>query len=260
MTSFFEIYSNGLFLILGFMTLIWLLSVYLKNAGIVDIFWGIGFIILTGYYLLVENEISWRGWLISLLVLLWGLRLSIHIFARNYGKPEDIRYQNFRKNYGGKHYWWVSFFQVFMLQGILLWMVSAPILGTMHHPASTRFGFIDLLGLLFWFTGMYFEVAGDRQLNKFRKNPDNKGKIFDDGLRRYTRYPQYFGESLIWWGYGLLALASGNIFTLISPIIMTWLLYFVSGVKMMERYQSTKPGFDEYKNRTNAFFPWFPKK
>lgn len=260
MTSFFEIYSNGLFLILTLMTILWLVSICIRDASIVDSFWGIGFIVLTGYYLFTANELIWRGWLASSLVLVWGLRLSIHIYLRNAGKGEDIRYQNFRKNYGEKRYWWVSFFQVFLLQGILLWMVSSPVLGTIHLPSDTNFSVFDFFGIIFWFTGMYFEIVGDIQLSQFRKNSENKGKIFDRGLRKFTRYPQYFGEAMIWWGFGLFSAASGNFFTLVSPMLMTYLLYYVSGVKMMDKLQMQKPGFEQFRRRTSSFFPWFPKK
>lgn len=260
MTSFFEIYSNGLFLIIAVMTLLWLVSIFLKNASIVDAFWGIGFIILSGFYISTQDALIWRKWMVLLLVLIWGIRLSVHIFIRNYGKGEDIRYQNFRKNYGIKRYWWVSFFQVFVLQGILLWLVSAPLLGTFHSLQNHSFSFFDLAGILFWIIGMLFEIIGDAQLKKFRRNPENKGKLFDSGLRHYTRYPQYFGEAMIWWGFGMLSIASGNYFTLFSPALMMYLLYYVSGVKMMDKYLEQKPGYQEYMKRTNSFWPWFPKK
>ncbi len=256
-----EIWLLGLLLIIAFVSLVWILSVILKNAGIIDIFWGLTFVLVTVFYFIVTPEISARKILVSTLVLIWGIRLSVHIFMRNLGKPEDYRYQEFRKNYGEKRYWWFSYFQVFLLQGTLAWLISTPLAAINYYALDKPLGAIDILALLLWLTGFIFETGGDWQLSRFKSNPANKGKLLQTGFWKYTRHPNYFGDAAVWWGFGLFSIAAGAWFPVFSPVLMTWLLLQVSGVAMLERTLiNTKPGFDEYINKTNSFIPWIPKK
>ena len=256
-----EIWLLGLLLIIVFVSLIWVLSVVLKNAGIIDIFWGLTFVLVTGFYFYVTPEISARKILVSTLVAIWGIRLSVHIFMRNLGKPEDYRYQEFRRNYGEKRYWWFSYFQVFLLQGTLAWLISTPLAAVNYYAADKPIGAIDIVALLLWLTGFIFEAGGDWQLSRFKSNPANKGKLLQTGFWKYTRHPNYFGDAAVWWGFGLFSIAAGSWFPVFSSVLMTWLLLQVSGVAMLERTLiNTKPGFDEYIKRTNSFIPWIPKK
>ncbi|HSO88728.1 MAG TPA: DUF1295 domain-containing protein [Draconibacterium sp.] len=258
--TFFEIYLQGLLIVVVFFTLVWVLSVFIKNASIVDIFWGLGFVLAATFYFIATPGISTIKIITMALVVLWGLRLSMHIFFRNAGKPEDYRYQQFRKNYGEKRYWWFSYFQVFLLQGFLVWIISAPLLAINYFSGENPFGILDILGILIWLVGFTFEAGGDWQLNRFKADPANKGKLLTTGFWKYTRHPNYFGDAAVWWGFAVLSVASGCYLPVLSSVLMTWLIVKVSGVAMLERtMKNTKPGFEEYVKRTSAFVPWFPK-
>ncbi|GAB4315090.1 MAG: DUF1295 domain-containing protein [Phototrophicales bacterium] len=260
--SFLEIYIIGLGAIVLFMTAVWLISVWITNASIVDMVWGITYIIAAiVYFMLTENGYDTRKWLILILTVIWGGRLSLHITIRNWGKGEDFRYQRFRERYGAQRYWWFSFFQVFLLQGLIAWIVSLPLLAAQYHDTPAYLTVFDVLGVVVWGIGLFFEAVGDWQLSRFKANPENKGKVLNTGLWKYTRHPNYFGDSMVWWGLFLLALStSGGVLTIVSPILMTYLLLRVSGVLMLERALKHKPGYEEYIRRTSAFFPMPPKK
>ena len=246
--------------ILGVMTLLWVVSLILKNSSIVDIFWGAGFVVVVWItFALTPQGYDLRKWLISLLVTVWGLRLTLHILIRNWGKPEDFRYQKWREE-NGKSWWWRSFFQVFMLQGIIMWIVSTPLLAAQISPTPARLGVLDILGILLWGFGFYFEAAGDAQLTRFKSDPANKGKVMNRGVWQYTRHPNYFGDSAQWWGFYLIAASAGGWWTVFSPILMTLLLVRVSGVALLEKTMEKRPGYLEYKARTSAFIPWFPRR
>jgi steroid 5-alpha reductase family enzyme len=259
--TFLSIYLQGLILVTAFFTLVWLLSVFLKNASIVDIFWGLGFVLLNGFYFLATPGFSVLKIITAVLVTLWGLRLASHIFFRNLGKPEDYRYQEFRKNYGEKRYWWFSFFQVFLLQGTLVWLISAPLLAINYFSAEKTILPLAVFGIVVWVVGFTFEAGGDWQLKKFKSNPENKGKLLTSGFWKYTRHPNYFGDAAVWWCFAVLSIASGCYLPVLSSVLMTWLIVKVSGVSMLERtMKNTKPGFEDYVKKTSAFIPWFPKK
>lgn len=195
------------------------------------------------------------------MVSLWGLRLSAHIFLRNLGKPEDYRYQEFRRNYGEKRYWWFSFFQVFLLQGTLVWLISAPLLAINYYSAEKTIWPIAVLGMLVWLVGFTFEAGGDWQLSRFKANSTNKGKLLTAGFWKYTRHPNYFGDAAVWWGFAVLSVASGCYLPVLSSVLMTWLIVKVSGVSMLERTMiNTKPGFEDYLKSTSPFIPWIQKK
>jgi len=258
--SFLEIYGIGFGIILILMTILWLVSLRLKNSSIVDIFWGTGFVIANWvYFMLTPDGYMLRKIIISILVSIWGLRLSIYILLRNYGKPEDFRYQKWRKE-SGKIWWWKSYFQVFLLQGVLLGIISIPLLAAQINPLPDHLTFFDFMGIAVWLIGFYFESMGDYQLARFKANPENKGKVMDKGVWRYTRHPNYFGDSAQWWGYFLIASTSGGWWTIYSPILMTLFLLRVSGVALLEKTMEKRPGYKEYIRKTSAFVPWFPRK
>ena len=258
--TFLEIYGIGFGIILLLMTILWLVSLWLKNSSIVDIFWGTGFVIANWvYFMLTPDGFMFRKLIISILVSIWGLRLSIYILLRNYGKPEDFRYQKWRKE-SGKIWWWKSFFQVFLLQGVLLAIISIPLLAAQINPLPDHLTVFDFLGIAVWLFGFYFESMGDYQLARFKANPENKGKVMDKGVWRYTRHPNYFGDSAQWWGYFLIAAAAGGWWTIYSHILMTLFLLRVSGVALLEKTMEKRPGYKEYIRKTSAFVPWFPRK
>lgn len=248
-------------IVLALMTLLWLVSLALKNSSIVDIFWGTGFVVVAWVaFLLTPGGAEDRKWLLILLVTVWGLRLSLHILVRNWGKPEDFRYQVWRKE-AGAGWWWRSFFKVFLLQGILLWIISAPLLAAQINAQPARLTWIDLLAIAVWLIGFFFEAVGDWQLSRFKANPADKGKVLNTGVWRYTRHPNYFGDAAQWWAYYLVALAAGGWWTIFSPLIMTSLLWRVSGASLLEKtLRAEKPGYREYIESTSEFIPWFPRQ
>jgi steroid 5-alpha reductase family enzyme len=259
--NFWEIYGWGFACVMVLMTLVWIASVFLKNASIVDPFWSVGFIVAGVYYYFNTDGLEIRKNILLVLLLVWGLRLAMYLGWRNIGKEEDYRYQKFREDYGAERYWWFSFFQVFLLQGFLLWLISAPLLAAMYFGENQPLGIFDYLGIVIWLIGFIFEAGGDYQLARFKSKPENQGKLLTTGLWKYTRHPNYFGDATLWWGYGLFSVAVGIYLPLLGPLLMTFLIIEVSGVAMLERnLKEKKPGYKEYIERTNAFFPWFPKK
>lgn len=245
-------------LILCLMSVLWLISLTLKNASIVDIFWGIGFIVVTWFaFSYGPGYLPRKQWMTAL-VTLWGLRLALHIGFRNWGKPEDFRYAKWREENGAR-WWWASFFNVFLLQGLLMWIISAPILAAQSSGFPAILTSLDLFGALVGLTGLLVETIADLQLTFFKRDKSNKGRILTTGLWKYSRHSNYFGEALVWWGIYIIALAAGAWWTIFSPTLITWLLLRVSGVTMLERTMRLKPGYEEYSKKTRAFFPWFPK-
>lgn len=259
--SFWGLLEITALVIWGIMTLLWLLSLVLKDAGIVDIFWGLGYVIVNWVAFFVSpNEALPRHWLLNIIVTLWGLRLFLHLFRRNVGKPEDFRYQEFRRKYG-KKFWWFSYLQTFMLQGTLIFIISTPLVIAQYSSTPRNLGFLDYFGLLLFVIGFFFEAVGDIQMTQFKKNAANKGKVLKTGVWKYTRHPNYFGDATEWWGFYLIAAAVPfGFLTIFSPLIMTFFLIKVSGVAMLERtLAEKKPGYKEYMQTTNAFIPWIPK-
>ena len=259
--SFMSLWLLNGSLILVLMTALWLLSLALKDASIVDIFWGSGFVIVFWLTtLLIQEPLTPRIILLGTLVTVWGLRLSAHIFFRNAGQGEDFRYTTWREE-AGHSWWWRSYFKVFLLQGVLMWVVAVPLIAAQTGETTGPLTCLDTSGAALWLVGFIFEAGSDWQLARFKANPDNKGKLLTSGLWSVTRHPNYFGDAAQWWGFWLIAASAGALWTIFSPIIMTFLLMRVSGVVMLEKtLKNTKPGYAGYIERTSAFVPWLPKK
>ncbi|MBN2524555.1 MAG: DUF1295 domain-containing protein [Bacteroidales bacterium] len=258
--TFFQIYLLALAGILSMMTILWLISIKIRNVSIVDLFWGFGFVVAGAIYFLSTEGFEIRKILVMIMVAIWGLRLSIYLAWRNAGKGEDFRYSKFRKDYGEHRYWWFSFFQTFLLQGILMWLISAPLLGAQFYPDDSL-GVLDFIGIAIWLIGFVFEAGGDLQLARFKANPSNRGKVLNTGLWKYTRHPNYFGDAAVWFGYALICLSAGSCIPVLGSVLMTALIIKVSGVALLEKtLNTTKPGYEEYVRKTSAFIPWFPKK
>jgi steroid 5-alpha reductase family enzyme len=259
--TFIQIYLLALEAILSLMFVLWIASIIIKNVSIVDLFWGLGFVGVCIIYFLKADGLEIRKVLLLVMVAIWGLRLSIYLAWRNIGKGEDPRYQKFRKDYGEQRYWWVSFFQTFLLQGILMWLISAPLLGAQYYNVGNALSIIDLLGIIIWAIGIIFEAGGDFQLARFKVNPANKGKVLNKGLWRYTRHPNYFGDSAVWVGYALMSISAGSYLSVLGSVLMIALIIKVSGVALLEKsLNETKAGYKDYIEKTSAFIPWFPKK
>ncbi|MFK8003593.1 MAG: DUF1295 domain-containing protein [Polyangiales bacterium] len=252
--------------VLGAVSLLWVVSVFKRDASIVDPLWAPLFAIITASSL-AQSTLSPAKLLLAAMVFAWAARLGGYLLWRNWGQPEDFRYQAFRKNYGPERYWWFSFFQVFLLQGALAFFVSAPLQVATLSATPDAIGAFDIAGALIFGVGFVFEALGDYQLLTFKKDPHNKGKLLTRGLWAWTRHPNYFGNAAMWWGFGLSAFdftsfetSVSGVVAFLGPLLMTFLLLRVSGVSLLEKHLAkTKPGFEEYMANTPAFFPRPPR-
>ncbi len=239
------------------MATIWLLSLWQRDASIVDMFWGAGFVVVVWFTQVIQRAPQGIEWLLPILATIWGGRLTLHLTARNLGEPEDFRYVEMRDKWGSA-FPIVSLFTVYILQGTVMWVVSLPLQVT---PAGTTQIGPVILGSVLWAVGLFFEAVGDLQLTAFRAQPENRGQVLDTGLWRYTRHPNYFGDTLVWWGlYFVSGGLTGQWWTWIGPAIMTIFLLRISGVSLLERsLTQSKPQYAAYQARTSAFFPLPPR-
>lgn len=248
----------GTLTVFGCLFLLWLVSLYKKDASIIDIFWGMGFVIMAWTAIYVQPPVGPRGFVIAGLVTLWGGRLGIHLWLRNKGKGEDRRYAAMRASWG-KRFGWISLVTVFMLQGALIAALSVAIVMAVQSPAP--WSAIDIAGCALFALGFWFEAVGDYQLARFTSQKENQGRVMDQGLWRYTRHPNYFGDATLWWGFGLFSVSAGYAWALYAPALMSLLLLRVSGVALLEKTIKTRrPDYERYIRTTSAFIPWFPKK
>ena len=256
-----QLYYQASFLIFILVTILWIWSVYLKDVSIVDIFWGLGFVILNIFYVFNSGDLNSRKILLLVLVSVWGLRLSIYLAYRNIGKGEDFRYQEFRRKFGPKRYWWFSYFQAFLLQGALMILISSTLLGMSFSSQPTTLSTLDYIGIGIWLIGFIFEAGGDYQLMRFKKNTNNKGNVLTTGFWKYTRHPNYFGDAAVWWSYAIFSISAGAYWQIIGSILMTLLIINISGVTLLEKsLKQTKTAYSDYIDKTSSFFPWFQKK
>jgi steroid 5-alpha reductase family enzyme len=255
------VYVMNLAVALLFMVCVWPFSVVKKDVSIVDVFWGLTFVIIAWNTFAHAGGYLPRKILVASLTTIWGFRLALHIFQRSLGKGEDPRYQAFRANVGNR-YWIVSLVTVFGLQALLAWIISLSVQAAQTSSQPSHIVWTDIVGMLIWTVGFFFEAVGDSQLSRFKADPANKGKVMDHGLWAYTRHPNYFGESLIWWGMFVIALTDmRNVWVVVSPVLITFLLLKVSGVTLLEKtIVETRPEYRAYIERVNAFLPWFPKR
>lgn len=232
------------------------ISLIKKRNDVADIAWGIGYIIICIFLLLTRSS-SPLLWLLDSLITIWGLRLSIHIYLRNRGKQEDYRYHEWRQQWG-KTFYWRSYLQVFLLQGFLLIVILSPVI----HAAGSEPVATDIttwIGLFAWLVGFYFQSVADYQLMRFIKKNKQPGAVLQTGLWKYSRHPNYFGEILMWWGIFIITLPVENSFYfIISPVCISLLLVFVSGIPLLEKKKAGDPEFEAYKKRTSALIPWPP--
>jgi len=241
---------------------LWLLSLAKRNASIVDIWWGPGFLLLGCTALIAApGPVEARSRLIVALTALWGLRLGGYLMWRNWGEGEDSRYVAMRRHFG-ERFPWISLFTVFALQGVLQWTVALPVQLTAAAGGPPLWTALDVMGVALFAVGLGFETIGDAQLARFKADPANRGRVMDQGLWRYTRHPNYFGDFCVWWGLGAIALSvPGAAWTLIGPLVMSVLLLRVSGVALLERtIGRRRPAYADYVERTSAFFPRPPRR
>lgn len=252
---------------IGFFTIIFLIAQKQNNNSIVDIFWGLSFVVQVVYGLLFRllsgETVYWIQLVLSALIALWGLRLFLYIGIRNLKKPEDFRYVDMKKKWGTKNPRLKAYVNVFLTQAAFHFVVALPI--HLSMVAQTDVALPILIGSAMLFAiGFLFEAVGDEQLAAFKRQKKAgtaTSRILSTGLWKYTRHPNYFGEAVMWWAFGLLVFPTNlGFFALISPIVMTWLLRFVSGVPLLEKKYENDPEFQAYAKKTPIFFPWFPKK
>ena len=234
------------------------ISVARNKFDTVDTVWGIGFaVVAVVTFALSTGDFALRL-VTTVLTVVWGVRLGVHLHIRNHDKPEDRRYVDIMARAKGNpklH----MFVRVFLLQGAVMWFVSLPVQAAQY---ADSFGVLAWVGVAVWLVGFVFETVGDRQLSVFANDPSTKGKVLDTGLWRYTRHPNYFGDAAVWWGLYLLACASWpGAATILSPIAMTYTLAKGTGKPLTEKHlSSSRPGYAEYVARTSGFFPLPPKK
>jgi steroid 5-alpha reductase family enzyme len=241
------------------MVALWALGLALADVSIVDVFWGLGFVMVAHWVRATATGYPPRAWLVTALVTAWGVRLGGYLLWRNWGGGEDYRYQAMRRHYGAR-FWLVSLVVVFGLQGVLMWVISLPVQLAVASTTPAALGPFDALGTLLVLVGLGFESVGDWQLARFKGDPANRGRVMDRGLWRYTRHPNYFGDAVVWWGLYAFALATGHPLTIVGPLVMTYLLTRLSGVPLLEKkLAKTRPGYADYIARTSSFIPWPPQ-
>ncbi|MGE0461294.1 MAG: DUF1295 domain-containing protein [Vicinamibacterales bacterium] len=250
---------DSLLALLVLFTILWMASLRLRNASIVDMWWGPAFIVALAAYLGFAWPAHARAWLVLCATTLWAARLAWHIGRRNVGHGEDPRYRAWREQHGST-WWWRSYLQVFLLQAVVAWIVSWPLYFAVRDAGDFPNAW-DVAGGVMFAAGWLFEAVADRQLARFKHDPATRGHVMNRGLWRYSRHPNYFGESVLWWGLGIIGAGTpGGTIGLLGPLLITWLLLRVSGVAMLERtLVKSKPGYEEYIARTSAFVPWPPR-
>lgn len=235
----------------------WLVSLAKRDVSIVDSVWSMLILLAAVVYAALLPQAGERRWWVIALTALWALRLAAYITWRNWGEPEDRRYQDIRAR-NQPNFEWKSLYLVFGLQALLAWVVSLSLLAA--AAGERAWGWLDTLGVCVVLFGVLFETIGDFQLYAFKAHPENRGRVMDRGLWRYTRHPNYFGEFCVWWGFYLMALSAGGWWAIVSPLLMSLLLLKVSGVTLLEKdISERRPAYRDYILRTNAFFPGWPK-
>jgi len=241
----------------GLVVLVWVASLIVRDASIIDVFWGVGFIVIAWICVAVGHGDRDRRLLLAILTTVWGLRLAVHIGRRNLGKGEDRRYAAMRERDGGR-FWLTSLYRVYLVQAAAMWIVSLPLQAGAAIGGGTGLGAVDAIGGAIWLVGFGFEAIGDLQLDRFKADPSNRGSVMDRGLWRYSRHPNYFGDATAWWGLGLIALGAGGsaAWGFAGSILDTLLLTRVSGKPVLERdIEERRPGYREYVERTSGFIP-----
>ena len=281
-------YHSGA-VVFGLLTLLWAISVAVKDASLIDIFWGFGFLLVGAVCLYLANPKTPYLKLLAFLPILWGIRLSLYLARRNLGHGEDVRYVAMRKRAEKKGMsemaWRIrTLFTVYFGQGLLIIIVSAPIWVAMATSTrfqgvvetvndvditlthTTKIAIFSVIGALLWLIGYLFEAIGDAQLEAFKKKHEGYDGAYEDkpvldtGLWKYTRHPNYFGNACMWWGIWLVACqAPWGWATIFAPLIMTFLLTRVSGRDLLERQLKKRPAYQDYIKRTSGFIPMPPK-
>jgi steroid 5-alpha reductase family enzyme len=258
-----QVFFTGLLAIGLFSLAGWVLSLVRNNVTHVDSMWSL-FLGMAAYtYALFFYALTPRTILVLVLVTLWAVRLCVYLTWRNWTPHEDHRYAVIRKN-NEPFFWLKSIYIVFGLQAVLAWIISLPLFGAIASSDDVNLNsleFLDYLGVILVLAGLLLQTVADWQLASFKGKVNNKGKVLDTGVWRYSRHPNYFGECCIWWGFYLIAVSAGAWWSILSPILMTLLLLKVSGVALLEKdIVERRPAYADYIKKTNAFIPGVPKQ
>ena len=246
-----------IFSLWSYLTIWFLIAIWFDRNDVADLAWGLGFILMAWFFFFLFGVKSFNGLIVNILVSFWGLRLAWHIFRRLITKAEDVRYLKWREQW--RYFYLRSYFQVFLLQGFLLFLIVLPVI-VINAGSKTGFDFWLIVGLCLWLFGFIFETISDWQLSHYLKNKANRGKLLQSGLWRYSRHPNYFGEVVLWWGLGIGALGYDHGWIgLLGPITITFLILKVSGIPLLEAKMKTHLDFSEYSQKTNVFIPWWPR-
>lgn len=261
MDIFLHLFLINLLAAAGLMIIGWVFSLIKKDATIADSLWGLGFVLIAWLTFFRTDGFLLRKLLITGLVTVWGLRLFIHLSTRNRGKGEDPRYAQWREKHGHT-FWIVSLFKVFLVQALFQWLIAMGVQYGQISKTPAYLTLLDVLGFLIWTIGIIIESFADLQLKQFLSDPANKGKIMNQKLWKYSRHPNYFGETLIWWGIFVIVLSTPwGFWTIVSPLLITYTLLKLTGVTLMEETQfGDNPEYQQYIRETSSFIPWFPQK
>ncbi len=255
MLSLFLILLLAVFL---YKTIIFILGLYINRNDIADISWGTSFILITFIVFVYTKNYSQVFALVFLLVLIWGTRLAVRIFLRNRNRKEDFRYKALKNEKTDKASSLRVYLQVYILQGVLAIVVCFPII--FLGFTDSQINIYTIIGLAVWVIGFLFESIGDSELDRFKKDPKNHGKILMSGLWKYSRHPNYFGELTMWWGIFIIVMGAGvPLISILGPIMITFLITKVSGIPMLEKHYEGNEDFNEYKKKTSVLIPWFVK-
>ncbi len=259
MSGHTDVLASSALVLLVLMVVVWLISLPLRDASIVDIFWGMGFVVVAWVSWAIGDGETNRSDLLVAMVSIWGVRLTFHLWWRSRGQPEDYRYQSMRRRTGDS-FAIRSLLTVFLFQGLLIWLVSLPV-QLAATPAGPRVRAVAVVGVVVWGIGLFFETVADSQLAKFRAAADDDHAVMDWGLWRYSRHPNYFGDFCVWWGIWLVAADTPDArIGIVGPLLMSFLLLKVSGIPILERgLQRRREGYDDYAARTSAFIPRPPR-
>ncbi len=258
MSTVFQMLGASFILVIGMMLILWCIYLFRRNAGIVDIGWALGYVMVVwAYFSLADGDI-WRRLLIAVLVSIWGLRLAYHLLQRFLISPEDPRYQAIREGWG-KDRNDFKFLMMYLFQGVLVLIISIPFL--IISLSNNNWSYFEFAGFCIWGIGVAGEAFADYQLANFKEKSSNEGKVCQVGLWKVSRHPNYFFEWIVWIGYFFIALpAPGGWIAIVSPLIMLYLLTQYSGIPIAEdeALRSKGDAYREYQKTTSSFIPWFP--
>jgi steroid 5-alpha reductase family enzyme len=258
LSTFLAVSGLSLLAVAALMTVTALVGRRQGRVSVVDTAWGLGFVVVALVAGVVGDGPLWRRLLVLLLVAIWGGRLARHMHTRNQGKGEDPRYEAMLADQPGDPFL-VAIRKVYLVQGAAVWFVSLPL--QVSAASGDGLVVVAVLGAAVWLLGVVFETVGDAQLARFKADAANKGTVMDRGLWGWTRHPNYFGDSAVWWGLYLVAASAWpGVLTVLSPVVMTYFLVFATGARLLEKEMSKRPGYPEYQQRTSYFIPRPPRR